>query len=250
MKLRRSRTLATAAISLALVLAPVSTSWAGTYYRVAYSPDLYLELNTSFVPVASASQYANDPQKTVLSPLSTEYSKYSWSSVIFARTTVPLTFGTESFNRALTSGEWQSVGYPTPITGFLLAPAVYRWSTNGTEVFWTGPDARNRAMTSSEYAAAGYPAVAVQSNRGFQKLSWKPTIAYMYNVSSGVGVSLTYAEWYRMALPTAASVSRFPNDTLCTQSGSTTVYYYGPTFSGPITLAEYQAAGSPAPSSC
>lgn len=174
-------------------------------------------------------------------PAPTAYVSYPWSGTIYANTW----WGQAATQRTLSFDAWVLAGRPAPQrTGWVPGSYFYVWGTS-PDVGVVAPDGGYHWLTAAEWAASGYQPPVRRSNEGFAKLTWSSTIAFMTDLAAGQGRPIGYDTWSRENFPRPAQVQRFPGDQFYRQVGSSTVWYAGPTMNRTITLAEYQAAGSP-----
>lgn len=175
-------------------------------------------------------------------PAPTSHVTYPWSPSVYAHTW----WGASESLTTLGYDQWVRAGSPAPsVTGWVPGSYVYVWATS-PDVGLIAPDGGYHWLSAAEWARTGYHPPVRRSSEGFAKLSWAAPIAFMTNVGAGQGYPISYETWERENFPRPASVQRFPGDQFYRQVGSDTVWYAGPTMNRPLTLAEYQAAGSPA----
>lgn len=237
------RTLIGGAVAAAAVVgagaAPASAAGPG-YLSVPYSSTLLRDAGGTLSP-ASWGQWSGAgfpaPQ-----PAAMQYAKYPWMSSIYARATP--SGGGGAYWKALDGGEWKRAGYPSP-RGDLLIPGtrIYKWG------FWSTIfcelEGVHHALNMSEWRSLGAPAPQL-TDSGFAKLSWDSGIAYLTSLRNGTGYPINATEWRAMGTPPPFEAVRFPGDRFETY-GDSTIYYFSPTYAGPITYAQWQAAGRPAP---
>ncbi|WP_427117764.1 excalibur calcium-binding domain-containing protein [Pseudarthrobacter scleromae] len=179
-------------------------------------------------------------------PADTNFVKYAWSPTVYAVTFWP---GGENYWMwtRLSFPQWQTAGYPTPRNaGWIKGSYYYKWGTS-TELFVEGEDGVNHKLTGAEWAASGYRPYVDRGNEGFMKLTWAPELARMSNLSTGAGRPLGYNEWRDEAFPTPQAVQRITGDKFYKDCGSNTIWYAGPAMNRPVSLREWQGAGSPSP---
>lgn len=224
---------------------PDATLW--PLYKIVYDSTIYELVGDPQVATPLSFEKWQDVYKGK-APLaaSTDFVKYPWSATVYAVTFWP---GGESawMWTPLTFAQWQTAGKPAPRTaGWIKGSYYYQWGTSG-ELFVEGIDGVNHKLTYPEWADSGFRAFAVRAGEGFQKLTWAPELARMFNLGTGAGRPMGYAEWQDEAFPTPTAVSRITGDTFYMDCGSATVWYAGPGMNRPVTFQEWQAAGSPTP---
>ena len=217
----------------------------GGYYQLGYSDAIYV------VSGGSARQLSLDEWWAAGSPAPlpapTEYVKYWWSSSIYAVTKWDAGAWSWQWDR-LDLDQWRKAGSPSPAdVAYVAGSYWYRWSTSD-EIFVEAPDGVNHKLSYDEWAAAGFPSFVQRSNEGFVKLSWAAPIAMMWNVAGGGGGPIGFSSWQEQAFPTPLVANNLPGERFVQYVGDPGIYYSGPTISKKLTLAEWQAAGSPAPS--
>lgn len=180
------------------------------------------------------------------SSASTDFVKYPWSPTVYAVTFWP---GGENYWMwtRLSFAQWQTAGYPTPRhAGWIKGSYFYKWGTS-PEIFVEGEDGVNHKLTSAEWAASGSRPYVDRGNEGFMRLTWAPEFARMSSLSSGAGRPMGYNEWQEEAFPTPRAVQRITGDKFYKDCGSSTIWYAGPGMNRPVSLQEWQGAGSPSP---
>jgi hypothetical protein len=105
----------------------------------------------------------------------------------------------------------------------------------------------NHKLSYQEWADSGFRPYDQRSNEGYLKLTWAPEFARMSNLSTGAGRPMGYNEWRDEAFPTPRGLQRIPGDTFYRDCSSSTIMYAGPGMNRPVSLQEWQAAGSPSP---
>ncbi|MCF4120386.1 excalibur calcium-binding domain-containing protein [Antribacter sp. KLBMP9083] len=179
-------------------------------------------------------------------PAPTSYVKYSWSPTVYAVTF----FGDERDEwlwEQISFGQWSRAGYPSPWNaGWIEGSYFYKWGTS-SELFVEGPDGVNHKLSHAEWQASGFMPPADRSNEGFVKYTWDSTIVRMTNFGWGQGYAIGYDEWRSEAFPTPQAVTRVAGDQVYRYYGNPTIWYAGPGLNRPITGAEWQAMGFPAP---
>lgn len=179
-------------------------------------------------------------------PASTDFVKYPWSPTVYAVTFWPGGENSWMWTR-LSFAQWQTAGYPAPRNaGWIKGSYYYKWGTT-SELFVQGEDGVNHKLTGDEWAASGYRAYDDRGNEGFMKVTWAPEVARMSNLSTGAGRPMGYSEWQQEAFPTPLAVQRITGDQFYKDCASTTIWYAGPGMNRPVSLQEWQGAGSPGP---
>lgn len=183
--------------------------------------------------------YANVP---------TAYTKVSWSPVLYGVSDWPTAVDQyDGVPTPLTPEQWASVGNPGPMVDDLGLLFFLKFSTS-SEVFGASPVGEFKKYSFGEWAALGHPAPEPQDG-GFGKLTWDDSIAFFTDVEAGEadGV-LEFEDWKDFAFPTPTSQKRFAGDRFYFESAtSEVVLYEGPTYEGPITYEQWDAAGFPEP---
>lgn len=224
---------------------PEVTTW--PLYKIVYDSTIYELVGDAQVATAlSFEKWQNVYKGETPLAASTDFVKYPWSATVYAVTFWP---GGESawMWTPLSFAQWQTAGQPAPrIAGWIKGSYYYQWGTSG-EIFVEGIDGVNHKLTYPEWADSGFRAFAVRADEGFLKLTWAPEFARMFNVGTGDGRPLGYAEWQDEAFPTPTSVPRITGDTFYKDCGSATIWYAGPGMNRPVNFQEWQAAGSPEP---
>lgn len=180
-------------------------------------------------------------------PAATDFVKYPWSPTVYAVTFWP---GGENYWMwtPLSFHQWQTAGYPTPRNaGWIKGSYYYKWGTNSGELFVEGADGVNHKLTYQEWADSGYRSFQERHAEGFAALTWAPEMARMRNLYTQSGRPLGYAEWQEEAFPTPQRMQRIPGDSFYKDCGTSTIWYAGPGMNRPVSLQEWQTAGSPNP---
>ncbi|MFF1251256.1 excalibur calcium-binding domain-containing protein [Pseudarthrobacter sp. NPDC058329] len=179
-------------------------------------------------------------------PADTNFVKYPWADTVYAVTFWP---GGENYWMwtRLSFPQWQTAGYPTPRNaGWIKGSYYYKWGTSN-ELFVEGEDGVNHKLTGAEWASSGYRSYVDRANEGFMKPTWAPEMARMSAINTGAGRPLGYNEWRDEGFPTPQAVQRITGDKFYKDCGSNTIWYAGPAMNRPVSLQEWQGAGSPAP---
>lgn len=229
---------------------PPPTTQQYPLYKILYDSTIY-ELKPDStgnqVPVPLSYENWRDVYKfRTPTPASTDFVKYPWSPTVYAVTFWP---GGENFWMwtRLSFAQWQTAGYPTPRNaGWIKGSYYYKWGTT-SELFVEGEDGVNHKLTGAEWAASGYRAYVDRGNEGFMKVTWAPEVARMSNLSTGAGRPMGYNEWQQEAFPTPRAVQRITGDQFYKDCNSSTIWYAGPGMNRPVSLQEWQGAGSPGP---
>ena len=95
----------------------------------------------------------------------------------------------------------------------------------------------------------GSPAPEEWREVGRLKLTWDPDIVWYDALRDGPGVLEDYASWSKVGSPTPEVRAMLPGDSVCWESDHVTIRYDGVSFSGPLTYAQWLAAGRPLPGS-
>lgn len=174
-------------------------------------------------------------------PAPTDYVRYPWSPNIYA-----VTFWPERWEwERLAFEQWQRAGFPAArAAGYVEGTRYWKWETGG-EIFAEERDGAVHKLTYGEWLASGSREPEYRTGRGYVKLSWYPSIAYLYNTGQGDGYAISYADWAEEDFPTPQVVQRVAGDRFYRYSFDSTVYYQGPNGSFAVTPAQYRAAGSP-----
>jgi hypothetical protein len=220
-------------------------------YKIVYDSTIY-ELVTQqngiteiAIPL-SYERWANYYKFKTPTPASTDFVKYPWSDTVYAVTFWP---GGENFWQwtPISYQQWQTAGYPTPRNaGWIKGSYYYQWGSS-SEIFVEGADGVNHKLSYQEWADSGFRPYDQRSNEGYLKLTWAPEFARMSNLSTGAGRPMGYNEWRDEAFPTPRGLQRIPGDTFYRDCSSSTIMYAGPGMNRPVSLQEWQAAGSPSP---
>ena len=175
----------------------------------------------------------------------TVYVKVSWSPVLYAVSDFPGD-ALDFLPVPLSYDQWASVGFPHPVVEDALV-AVVKFETSD-ELFEATPAGELRKLSYAAWSASGFPEPVQLTGTGFAKLTWSPEIAFFLDLSTGEGLTITFEQWQMFDFPTPRSQQRFPGDSFAFESaGSPVIVYTGPTFTGPITEEQWNAAGSPEP---
>lgn len=229
-----------------LGVAPASAVPVPTLYKLPYADALFTatvdDQGTELRNISFEEwQQFGFPAYQVLAP---RYYKSSFSSMIYAVTDLP---GTQydQFPDALSYAEWASVGFPTPENGNLQVVQYVQYTTS-PELFAASPEPPQVKLSYAQWKGVGFPAPEVQPF-GFYKLTWDDHI--VRSSRDGLESSvLGLEDWAAFGYPTPLSSARLTGDRFFFATGSTDVItYQGPSFSGPITYAQWSAAGFPAP---
>lgn len=220
-------------------------------YKIVYDSTIY-ELVTqpdgsTQLPVQLSYEKWRDTYNFATpTPADTNFVKYAWAPTVYAVTFWP---GGENYWMwtRLSYPQWQTAGYPTPRNaGWIKGSYYYKWGTSA-ELFVEGEDGVNHKLTAAEWAASGYRSYVDRGNEGFMKLTWAPEFARMSNLSTGGGRPMGYNEWQEEAFPTPQAMQRITGDKFYRDCGSSTIWYAGPGMNRPVSLQEWQGAGSPSP---
>lgn len=236
------RFVAAAAVAATALSAAVSAAAAATYQITPFDSTVW-EVDGSVARPLSFPQWdaLGRPAPSV-APL--DYITYPWSVGIWARTAWTSPAPQSSI---LTFDQWSSVGHPAARNvSWIDGTYVYRWST-GSPVGVIDGSGTYHWLSQAEWAAMGWPAPDVRADEGFAKLTWSPEIARMTSVSRGQGFPIDGAAWRSDNYAAPLEVPRFAGDQFYRNAGSSMIFYAGPTMNRAITLAEWQAAGSPSP---
>ena len=214
------------------------------YYSVGYSSTLYKVFSGGHY-AATYDQWTSDGNPAP-QPVPTDYVKYAWSPAIYA-----VSYFDDSWQwQQLALEQWQRAGTPTPrLAGYIKGTEYAKFDTS-SELFAKSPDGVIHKLTPAEWADSGYQDPAYQTNQGYQKLSWTPTIGEFYELNNGHGSAITGQEWAAADYPTPQVVQKFPGDEFCQYPGSAAIYYYGALEALTLTLSQWQAAGTPRPTAC
>ncbi|MFE6236713.1 hypothetical protein [Cellulosimicrobium sp. NPDC057862] len=238
-------TLLTAGI-VAVAAAPSASAQSDGVYSVPYSGTLFYHSHAGQYHQPINYQEWVDLGRPTPRPAPTSFVKYPWSSTIYAVTF----FDSASYQwewKKLTYAEWSRAGKPTPRSaGWIEGSFYYQWGTNSSEVF-VYLDEETHKLTFNQWTAAGSPTPEVLSDAGFFKLTWNSTIVYYDSIANQDVYSVTPAWWKSEGSPTPRSARMLPGDEVCSTSGSPSLYYRGWSYSGWLTLDQWRAAGSPAP---
>ncbi|MGJ1749459.1 excalibur calcium-binding domain-containing protein [Clavibacter sepedonicus] len=176
----------------------------------------------------------------------TDYVKYPWSSTVYAVTFWPGGEGAWQWTR-LDYGQFVKAGSPAVRNaGYIVNSYVYKWGTSA-EILVEGEDKVNHKLTGAEWRAMDFRPFNDRANEGFMKPSWTSDIVRMTDVRGGQGRAIGYGEWQEEAFPTPQVVQRINGDQFYRYSNSNQVWYAGPGMNRVVSLAEFRAAGSPAP---
>ncbi|GAB3608513.1 hypothetical protein GCM10027414_06380 [Humibacter ginsengiterrae] len=177
----------------------------------------------------------------------TEYMKYSWSSFIYARTTVT---ASDVVQDQIGYGQWANVGFPSPTTvAWIPGSSVVAWA-NSPVLFLHEPYGDYHALSYGEWQAAGFPSYTRSTNEGFYHLSWSgtPDIAFICDWAGGHGVPLTYQEWLAAGAPSPIQVESIPNAIFYKSHVNELVWYLNPIDGGDaLSYQQWQAFGAPPP---
>lgn len=215
-------------------------------YSISYTGDLFLVDSSSdqIIQLSYADWQAlgfPSPQRA-----QTDWVKYPWSPTVYAVTF----FGSEREEwmwADATFAEWQRAGFPTPRgAGWIEGSDYYKWGT-ADELFVDSPDGVIHKLSYRQWADAGHPDPYDNSNQGFIKYSWNPTIVYMDDRAAGQGSAISYGEWRDEDFPTPLVVTRVTGDQVYQVYGSPDIWYAGPGLNKKLTAAEWRAMGYPAP---
>ncbi len=214
------------------------------YFLTKYDGTIWAVTGTSVSALTFAQwQAAGAPTPR---PAPTEYVKYAWSPTISAVTM----FGTDKSRwvwKHVSAAEWKRAGNPKPRNaGWIEGSTYYQWAES-KQIFVQDVGGKKHALTGAEWAASGYQPFEKRPNQGFVKLSWHPSIAYLTDYASGLGMPIDGARWTAEGNPAPVVKTRFPNDMVYQNYGSSAIYYSGPTVSKMLTPAEWRAMGSPRP---
>ncbi|MET3770276.1 hypothetical protein ABIB15_002986, partial [Marisediminicola sp. UYEF4] len=236
-------------ISGAAVTAPVGAAVASEVspvYKNAYSPVVYeLDVNDKPVPI-SFERWSGFYERQVPVATWTDYVKYPWSSSIYAVTFWPGGEAAWQWDR-LTFAQWQTAGAPKArVAGWIKGSTYHQWGSS-SDLFIKGADGVVHRLAPDDWKASGYRAFDRLSNVGFAKLSWSPEIAKMTNLQLGAGSPINYQQWAAEGLPTPRATVRIAGDQFYQFSGSSTIWYAGPTVNRPVSYQEWRAAGAPQP---
>ena len=241
--------------SLALALAVTATGLVATagpaqaltpgYYSVSYSSTLFRVFAGGQHYSASFDQWTRDGSPAP-QPVPTDYVRYSWSPAIYA-----VSYFDDSWEwQQLAPEQWQRAGTPAPrLAGYIKGTTYTKFDTS-SELFAASPDRVTHKLSFSEWAASGYQDPTFENNRGYQKLSWTPTIGRFSELNNGKGYPITSPEWAAADFPTPQVVQHFSGDQFCQYSWSSVIYYRGALQYLDLTMAQWQAAGAPRPTAC
>jgi hypothetical protein len=238
-----------------LASGPASAAPDTTYYSVPFSPDLYVvgedADGEAEVLIATYEEWSADGNPApVAAP--TTYKAYEWSPHVFAE----IELGEYGYAEQLSYEQWLAGGAKMPTRNTLIVGTVLlKWDTSPALVVFNPYDLSSPTdhnLSYGEWQRLGFPAPTYLSNQGYQKLSWSPVIAYMTDITAGIGVPLSYEDWSAGGFQVPQTVTRFPNDRFCSTPGSPDVRYTGPVHPDSIVLSyeQWRAAGSPQPTAC
>ncbi|WP_229055146.1 IPT/TIG domain-containing protein, partial [Aeromicrobium sp. Leaf350] len=226
------------------VVAQLPSVVAGTLYLTQHDGAIYEPNGTGGARRIDAARWRDvyAYQSPVAAP--TDYVKYPWSSTVYA-----VTFWSNDSTtwlwQALPLAQWQRAGSPAPrIAGHIAGSTYHRWATS-PELFVRGADGVTRKLSFTEWQASGPQPYETRADRGYQKLTWAPSIASMSSISAGQGAAISYAAWAGEDFPSPQQVQRFPGDQFTKDACSDVVVYAGPTMNRAVTFQEYVAAGAP-----
>lgn len=225
--------------------APAEAETAKTYYVTQYDGTVWEVTRDSIAALTYGQwQSAGSPRPR---PAPTDYVKYPWSSTVSAVTF----FGPERERwiwKHVSFAEWSRAGKPSPRhAGWITGSTFYKWATS-SQIFVQDVGGVKHALTAQEWAASGWAPFSTRTNQGFVRLSWDDSIAFLTDLSGGSGGGpISYAQWAAEGFPHPRVTARLPGDQVYRDSGSSTVYYAGPTVHRAITYAEWSAMGQPSP---
>lgn len=175
----------------------------------------------------------------------TDYLKVSWSPVLYALTDWPEDVLDDN-PVPMTYEEWAATGFAAAAVedGYLLG--YLRFSTS-SELFAVTPVSEFRKLSFAEWDAAGFPAPE-SLDAGFGKLTWSPEIGLFTVYETSAAEVLTLETWEGFDYPTPMEQRRFTGDRFYyTTFTSPEISYEGPTYNGPVTYEQWDAAGFPEP---
>lgn len=233
--------LGVSAAALSTGVSPANAA-ATSYLSVPYGSTL-MRSTTSTVSPASWDQWRADGFPAPR-PAAMQYVKYPWDSTIYARATAPDSTAGESW-KPLEADEWKRAGYPRPRADLLVpGTKIYKWNFWSTIFCELG--GVHHAMSMGEWRALGAPTPQI-TDSGFGKLSWDSSIGQLTSLSNGIGYPISNVEWARRGYPPPFEAVRFPGDQFEMYGSDSTIYYFGPTYAGPISYGQWRAAGFPRP---
>lgn len=223
----------------------------------AYNGVIYEMLQGAYPNALSYADWKNvyNFRAPTLAPVT--YQKYAWLDEIFAVTNWPTPAPTTSVPSpspitptvdVVSYAQWRSVGSPTPQTMVRLAQDRITRYTTSPELFLTAPGptpVRARKLSWDDWVALGQPSPE-GTTFGLYKLSWAPYIVSI-DSATGIGETMSYAEWADRDHPTPQNVSRLPGDAFELSSCGSNVEYVAPQIGQiHVTYAMWAAAGFPA----
>lgn len=215
-----------------------------TYVTTKYDSVIYAVTATKVTALTFAQwKAAGAPKPT---PAMTTYYKYAWSGAILADTA--FSNGKSKNGVHLTATQWSKAGRPSPRLEWDRGLVYYQWA--GSSEILVRVDYLQKSVfrvTGPQWKASGYHSFSKRANQGYVKLSWDDSIAFLTDYANGAGRPITGAQWKAAGNPTPAVKARFPGDQVWQYTGSSTLYYSGPTVSRSITFNEWRAMGFPRP---
>lgn len=214
------------------------------YYLTKYDGTVWAVTPTTIIALNWAQwQAAGFPEPA---PAPTDYVRYAWSSAISAVTI----FGTDKSRwiwQHVTLDEWNRAGRPEPRTADWIKDSIYYQWAKSDQVFVQDPGGVRHALTYEEWRASGFQPFERRTTRGFVKLSWDGSIAFLTDFANGKGSPISYEQWAAEGFPAPTVAARFPGDQVYRFNGEDTVWYAGPTVNRTINHKEWGTMGYPTP---
>jgi len=241
-----------AALATPVLAAPASATPQG-YYSVPYADTLYFhqhggDVRTNFAFAVDYQRWWRDGLPTPR-PAPTSYVRYPWSATVLAVQFWESERETWTWE-ALTPEAWARAGRPAPSTAGWISSSIYeRYASSDEIIVSTSWDRVRHRLTPAEWAAAGSPAPYVQSNVGFYKYPWSPSIGFMTDISTGYGFPIDHAEWTRLGSPTPQVVDHVPYESVWRYRESNKIFLDS-SLTGRNTLLTFDqwvALGKPTP---